>query len=43
MKYVCKVCGYQYNEEVKGVNFDELTDDWACPVCGVSKDEFEPD
>ena len=35
MKYVCSVCGYEY------VPFDQLPDDWTCPVCGVSKDQFE--
>ena len=42
MKYVCKVCGYEYNEEVEGTSFSDLPDDWACPLCGVGKDEFEP-
>ncbi len=37
MKYVCSVCGYEYDN----VPFDQLPDDWTCPVCGVSKDQFE--
>ena len=41
MKYVCKVCGYEYDEVAEGVKFDELPDDYACPLCGVGKDEFE--
>ena len=41
MKYVCKVCGYDYDEEVEGVKFEELPEDYACPLCGVGKDEFE--
>ena len=41
MKYVCNVCGYVYDEEVEGVNFNELGEDYACPLCGVGKDEFE--
>jgi len=48
-KYKCTVCGYIYDPEkgdpesgVKpGTTFEELPDDWECPVCGVSKDEFE--
>jgi rubredoxin len=37
-KYVCSVCGYEYAGEVP---FDELPDDYTCPVCGVGKDQFE--
>ena len=42
MKYVCKICGYVYDEEVQGVPFSELPDDWVCPWCGASKSDFEP-
>ena len=42
-KYVCGVCGYEYDPaEHDNVPFDQLTDDWTCPVCGVSKDQFSP-
>ena len=41
MKYVCKVCGYVYDEDVEGIAFSELPADYACPLCGVGKDEFE--
>ena len=42
MKYVCSVCGYEYDPaENDNVPFDQLPDDWTCPVCGVSKDQFE--
>ena len=41
MKYVCKVCGYEYDEAVEGVKFEELPEDYACPLCGVGKGEFE--
>ena len=41
MKYVCKVCGYVYDEQEEGVLFAELPEDYACPLCGVGKDEFE--
>ena len=40
MKYVCKVCGYVYDEAVEGKLFSELEDDYACPLCGVGKDMF---
>lgn len=35
----CKVCGYDAAEE--GIPFEELPDDWVCPVCGAGKAEFE--
>ena len=41
MKYVCTVCGYVYDEEVENVKFEDLPDDWTCPLCSVSKDMFE--
>ena len=48
-KYECTVCGYIYDPEEgdpengiePGTSFEELPDDWVCPVCGVGKDEFE--
>lgn len=48
-KYVCTVCGYEYNPEdgdpENGVNpgtsFDDIPDDWECPICGASKEDFE--
>lgn len=41
MKYRCKICGEIYDEEVEGVKFTDLPEDWVCPVCGVGKDNFE--
>ncbi len=49
MKYKCSVCGYIYDPEkgdpdgniAPGTSFEELPEDWQCPVCGASKDEFE--
>ena len=35
--YVCNVCGYVYDGDVP---FDQLPEDWVCPLCGVGKDEF---
>ena len=43
MKYVCQVCGYVYDEEAEGVKFEELPDDYECPLCLVGKDQFEAD
>ncbi|BDU51220.1 rubredoxin [Haliovirga abyssi] len=48
-KYVCVVCGYVYDPEVgdadagvaEGTAFENLPEDWVCPVCGVDKDQFE--
>ncbi len=41
MKYVCTVCGYVYDEETEGKKFEELPDDYECPLCSVGKDMFE--
>ncbi len=49
-KYECQACGYIYDPEkgdpnngVKaGTAFEDLPEDWVCPVCGVGKDNFEP-
>lgn len=41
MKYVCSVCAYTYDEAAEGVPWDDLPDDWACPVCTVDKTFFE--
>jgi rubredoxin len=48
-KYVCVVCGYVYDPEVgdpdgaiaPGTKFEDIPDDWVCPLCGVLKTEFE--
>ena len=48
-KYQCGPCGYIYDPEkgdpasgiAPGTAFEDLPDDWCCPVCGVSKDMFE--
>lgn len=49
-KYVCKVCGYVYDPQKgdpdsgirPGTPFEDLPEDWKCPVCGAEKGEFEP-
>jgi len=51
MKYVCETCGYVYDPAkgdmdssiAPGTSFENLPDDWVCPVCGVSKENFEMD
>jgi len=41
-KYTCPICGYVYDEEQEGVPFDDLPDDWVCPICDAKKSTFEP-
>lgn len=41
-KYVCTVCQWVYDEEKEGVKFEDLADDYTCPICGVEKEMFEP-
>ena len=48
-KFECMACGYIYDEALgdpdsgiaPGTKWEDIPDDWVCPVCGVSKDEFE--
>jgi len=48
-KYKCTVCGYIYDPEkgdpdggIKpGTPFEDIPNDWVCPVCGAVKDQFE--
>lgn len=47
-KYVCSVCGYIYDEAkgipeadiAPGITWEELPEDWVCPLCGAAKSEF---
>ncbi len=47
-KYVCSVCGWEYDEASgmpdqgiePGTKFEDLPDDFVCPLCGVGKDMF---
>ncbi|MDR1013618.1 MAG: rubredoxin [Coriobacteriales bacterium] len=49
MGYLCQVCGYLYDPETgdadagiaPGTPWDDVPDDFVCPVCGVGKDQFE--
>ncbi len=48
-KYVCTLCGYVYDEAVgdpengiaAGTLWEDLPEDFTCPLCGVGKDQFE--
>jgi len=39
-RYECSVCGFIYDEEKQGKKWEELPDDWVCPVCGAAKCTF---
>lgn len=41
MVWTCSVCGYRYDEKAEKVPFDQLPDDWTCPICNAPKDAFE--
>ncbi len=48
-QYICHACGYIYNEAngdpdsglAAGTRFADIPEDWACPLCGVTKSDFE--
>ena len=50
-KYRCMPCGYIYDPEAgdpengiePGTPFEDLPEDWVCPLCFAGKEEFEPD
>ncbi|GHU53837.1 rubredoxin [Clostridia bacterium] len=47
-KFSCEVCGYEYDPAVgdaeggiaPGTAFEDIPDDWVCPLCGQGKDQF---
>lgn len=49
-RWICTVCQYVYdpaagdpeNGVAPGTSFDDVPEDWVCPLCGASKDMFEP-
>lgn len=43
MKYICQICGYIYDEAKEKIPFQDLPDDWKCPLCGAPKSEFKPE
>ena len=48
-RYICNVCRYIYDplvgDEIGGIDantaFEDLPEDWVCPICGAGKEEFE--
>ena len=40
-KYRCIICGYIYDETKEKIKFEDLPDDWTCPLCGSPKSAFE--
>ena len=48
-KYVCELCGYEYDPRLgdpdngveAGTEFEDISGDWVCPLCGAGKDDFE--
>lgn len=48
MKYVCEVCGWEYDEELgypeggiaPGTKWEDVPEDFECPLCFVGKDQF---
>ena len=48
MKYVCDVCGWEYDEEkgypeggiAPGPKWEDIPEDFECPLCSVGKDQF---
>jgi hydroxylamine reductase len=49
-KYRCMICDYIYDPEKgdpdngvePGTSFEDVPDEWLCPLCGVGKDQFTP-
>ncbi len=47
-KWICNVCGYVYNPVdgdsdsgiEPGTKFEDIPEDWTCPLCGASKEDF---
>ena len=39
-KYQCSLCGYIYDDAKEKIKFEDLPDDWKCPLCGVPKSLF---
>lgn len=49
-KYICTACAWVYDPAIgdpdggiaPGTPFEDIPEDWVCPVCGLGKDVFEP-
>jgi len=50
MRYICANCGYVYdpeagdemNDVLPGTPFEELPEEWVCPMCYANQDQFDP-
>jgi rubredoxin len=50
MQHECENCGYNYDPDMgdsegdiePGTPFEEIPEDWVCPVCGAAKSQFKP-
>ena len=48
-KYECMMCGWIYDEALgdpdegiaPGTTWEDIPEDWYCPDCGASKEDFE--
>jgi rubredoxin len=48
-KYKCKICNYIYDSDIgdplfgieKGTSFNDIPENWICPICGANSEEFE--
>ena len=48
-KFQCVICGYVYDPDKRdekseipaGTSFEDLPDDWVCPICGTRKTDFQ--
>ena len=48
-RYICVVCGFIYDEAqgcpdeniAPGTRWEDISDDWECPDCGATKEDFE--
>ncbi|PLX00566.1 MAG: rubredoxin [Marinilabiliales bacterium] len=49
MKHKCVVCGFVYDENeghpssgiAPGTKFEDIPEDWKCPICAATKDQFK--
>ena len=50
MKYICDICGWEYDEKLGypeegialGTPWENVPEDFLCPLCGVGKEQFSP-
>jgi len=48
MKYICNLCGYEYDEAAgdtdngiaPGTKWENVPEDFVCPLCGAGKEDF---